>query len=63
MGKPLYFYSGDAKPGDVKGQGFNNVWYIATTTGSTPVVTAQPTTVPTTVRTTSPSYGYSGGGY
>ena len=61
MGRPLYFYSGDTKPGDTKGQGFNNLWYIATTNGTTPVVTTQPTIVPTTVRTTSPSYGYSGG--
>ena len=26
MGRPLYYYSGDVKPGDVNGQGFNNVW-------------------------------------
>jgi predicted lipoprotein with Yx(FWY)xxD motif len=62
-GRPLYYYSIDAKPGDAKGQGFNNVWYVATTTGTTPVVTTQPTSVPATVRTTSqPSGGY-GGGY
>ena len=62
-GRPLYFYSGDAKPGDAKGHGFNNVWYVATTTGTTPVVTTQPTTVQTTIRTTSPSSGGYGGGY
>ena len=28
-GKPLYVYSKDAKPGDVTGDGFNNVWRIA----------------------------------
>ena len=28
-GKPLYAYSKDAKPGDVTGDGFNNVWHIA----------------------------------
>jgi predicted lipoprotein with Yx(FWY)xxD motif len=62
-GRPLYYYSIDAKPGDAKGQGFNNVWYVATTTGTTPVVTTQPTSVPAIVRTTSrPSGGY-GGGY
>jgi len=54
-GRPLYYYSIDAKPGDAKGQGFNNVWYVATTTGSTPVVTTQPTSVLTTVKTTSPT--------
>ena len=62
-GRPLYYYSIDAKPGDAKGQGFNNVWYVATTTGTTPVVTTQPTSVPTTVRTTSSSSGGYGGGY
>jgi len=62
-GRPLYYYSIDAKPGDAKGQGFNNVWFVATTTGTTPVVTTLPTSVPATVRTTSrPSGGY-GGGY
>jgi len=61
-GRPLYYYSNDAKPGDAKGQGFNNVWYVATTTGTTPVVTTKPTSVPTMVKTTSPpSGGYSGG--
>jgi predicted lipoprotein with Yx(FWY)xxD motif len=60
-GRPLYYYSIDAKPGDAKGQGFNNVWYVATTTGSTPVVTTPVTTIPTTVSTIS-SGGY-GGGY
>jgi predicted lipoprotein with Yx(FWY)xxD motif len=71
-GRPLYYYSIDAKPGDAKGQGFNNVWYVATTTGSTPVVTTQPTPVPTTVKTTIPTtvptkqpttFDYGGGGY
>jgi predicted lipoprotein with Yx(FWY)xxD motif len=62
-GRPLYFYSGDAKPGEAKGQGFNNVWYVATTTGTTPVVTTQTTSVVTTVRTTSPSSGGYSGGY
>jgi predicted lipoprotein with Yx(FWY)xxD motif len=56
-GRPLYYYSIDAKPGDAKGQGFNNVWYVATTNGTTPVVTTQLTSVPTTVRTTSPPSG------
>ena len=27
--KPLYTWSKDAKPGDVTGDGFNNVWHIA----------------------------------
>ena len=62
-GRPLYYYSIDAKPGDAKGQGFNNVWYVATTTGTTPVVTTKPTSVPTMVKTTSPPSGGYGGGY
>ncbi len=28
-GKPLYFWSKDAKPGDKTGDGFNNVWRVA----------------------------------
>ena len=27
-GWPLYYYAGDAKSGDVKGQGFNKVWFV-----------------------------------
>lgn len=27
-GKPLYYYASDAAPGDTKGQGIGNVWYI-----------------------------------
>ena len=29
-GHPLYNYSGDAAPGDTKGDGFNGKWYVAT---------------------------------
>lgn len=29
-GKPLYTWAKDTKPGDVTGDGFNNVWHIAT---------------------------------
>jgi predicted lipoprotein with Yx(FWY)xxD motif len=28
-GKPLYAWAKDTKPGDVTGDGFNNVWHIA----------------------------------
>jgi len=28
-GKPLYTWAKDTKPGDVTGDGFNNVWHIA----------------------------------
>jgi predicted lipoprotein with Yx(FWY)xxD motif len=27
-GKPLYYYASDAAPGDTKGQGVGNVWYV-----------------------------------
>ena len=53
MGRPLYYYSADTKPGNVNGQGFNNLWYVANVSGSVPVVTTIPTTVPTTTRTPS----------
>jgi predicted lipoprotein with Yx(FWY)xxD motif len=62
-GRPLYYYSPDAKPGEVKGQGINNVWYVAAVNGTTPVVPTQSTTVPTTARTTSPPSGGYGSGY
>ncbi len=29
-GKPLYYYKGDANPGDSNGQGIGSVWYAAT---------------------------------
>jgi predicted lipoprotein with Yx(FWY)xxD motif len=58
-GKPLYFYNGDANPGDTKGQAFNNLWYVANVSGLTPVMTTQPTTL----NTLSPyGGGVSGGG-
>lgn len=58
MSRPLYYFADDAKPGDIKGQGFNNVWYVANVSGIAPAVTAPPTTVPTTLRTQS---SYAGG--
>jgi hypothetical protein len=63
MGRPLYYYSADTKPGNVNGQGFNNLWYVANITGSVPVVTTIPTTIPTTTRTPSLATGGGGGGY
>src|SRR5712672_3534575 len=29
MGKPLYTWAKDGKPGDTTGDGFNNVWHVA----------------------------------
>ena len=68
MGRPLYYYSVDKKPGDTNGQGFINLWYVANITGTVPAVTTiattVPTTVPTSVPTTVPTYsGGGGGGY
>ena len=28
-GKPLYYFAGDGKPGDVKGHGVKEVWFVA----------------------------------
>ncbi len=33
-GKPLYYFAGDAKPGDTKGQGLNGVWFAIRADGS-----------------------------
>ena len=32
-GRPLYYFAGDAKPGDVNGQGVGNVWFTVTAGG------------------------------
>jgi len=32
-GKPLYYFAGDAKPGDTNGQGVGSVWYAVTPDG------------------------------
>jgi predicted lipoprotein with Yx(FWY)xxD motif len=32
-GRPLYYFAGDAKPGDVNGQGVGNVWFVLTADG------------------------------
>ena len=62
-GRPLYYFNADTKPGDTKGQGVNNVWFIANISGTVPAVTIPATTVPTTQSlTTAPTsrggYGY-----
>jgi predicted lipoprotein with Yx(FWY)xxD motif len=35
-GRPLYYYAGDAVAGDVNGQGFNDIWWVATIDGQLP---------------------------
>ena len=32
-GRPLYHFAGDAKPGDVNGQGVGNVWFVLSADG------------------------------
>ena len=32
-GWPLYYFVGDAAPGEVKGQGVNDVWWVLTPDG------------------------------
>ena len=32
-GRPLYYFAGDAKPGDVNGQGVGNVWFALSASG------------------------------
>lgn len=32
-GMPLYYFAQDTKPGDVRGQGVNEAWYVAAPTG------------------------------
>ncbi|MEI7856728.1 MAG: hypothetical protein WCH85_04415 [Methanomicrobiales archaeon] len=57
------------KPGDVKGQGVINSWYVADITRFVPAtLTPVPKAVPTVILTTVPTFDYSsdssrGGGY
>jgi len=32
-GRPLYYFAGDAKPGDTNGQGVGDVWFVLTADG------------------------------
>lgn len=32
-GRPLYYFAGDAAPGDTTGQGINDVWFVVSPTG------------------------------
>lgn len=33
-GHPLYYYADDRKPGDLKGQGIDKIWYVLNTNGT-----------------------------
>ena len=59
-GFPLYRYSGDAKPGDVKGQGFEGVWHAVTAAGT--LAKASGSTGTTTQPGTTTGGGYGGYG-
>ena len=57
-GRPLYYYTGDLKPGDINGSGIASLWNVANIPGT--VVTTPPTTIPTPTQT--PCLGCGGGG-
>jgi predicted lipoprotein with Yx(FWY)xxD motif len=63
IGRPLYYFSGDVKPGDTKGNAVNSVWFVANVSGSVPQVAAPVTTATTTVPTTIPPTARGGYGY
>ena len=60
-GRPLYFYSGDTKPGNTNGNGILGVWFVANVTGAVPAATPTPTQT-TVARTTTASQSSDGGG-
>jgi predicted lipoprotein with Yx(FWY)xxD motif len=33
-GHPLYYFSGDTAPGDTKGQGVMNIWFLVAPSGN-----------------------------
>jgi predicted lipoprotein with Yx(FWY)xxD motif len=43
-GHPLYYYSGDAAPGDVNGQGIMSTWFAVNPSGTTITTTPSPST-------------------
>lgn len=49
-GMPLYYYSGDSKPGDENGDGIGGVWHIAMINTNQPTTTAKGSTQTTTTR-------------
>ena len=58
-GHPLYYYVGDSKPGNVRGQGLNQfgaLWYVLNSTGN--AVTSAPRAAQAAPSGTTPAYGY-----
>lgn len=47
-GHPLYYFSGDSKPGDVNGQGTMGIWFTVSPSGSAITATHAPTPAPST---------------
>ena len=64
-GHPLYFFSGDAKSGSIKGQGYQSSWWALAASGAKVKRTATTsTTPPPPTTTTTPGYTPPGnGGY
>ena len=54
-GWPLYYYAPDQQPGDTKGQGVGNVWYVLTAAGEAFTGGAAPALAPTAAPTEAPS--------
>ncbi len=52
-GKPLYRFAGDKAAGQTKGQGFDNVWFVALVSPAAAVTSTPP--VPPTAPTTQPT--------
>lgn len=51
---PLYTYSGDTAPGDIKAEGLGSIWYVIGTNG---IVHETPIAASSTTSTTTPSAG------
>jgi predicted lipoprotein with Yx(FWY)xxD motif len=63
-GHPLYFFSGDAKAGQVKGQGYEGSWWALAASGAKVKTTATTSTSPPPPTTTTvPDYPPGNGGY
>jgi predicted lipoprotein with Yx(FWY)xxD motif len=56
-GLTLYRYSGDSKPGDVKGQGFSGIWFAVTSAGTLAKAAKTGSPPPPTTTTTGGGYG------
>jgi predicted lipoprotein with Yx(FWY)xxD motif len=41
-GRPVYLYAGDSAPGDVTGQGVNDVWWVVAPDGAEITETSKP---------------------